>query len=111
LVPGLGLFGLGRSARDARIAADIAQSTVETITDAEAVGRFESVSEADLFDIEYWSLEQAKLGQSSEKALAGQIAVITGGAGTIGLATARALSGAGAEVALLRWGAAAAGMG
>src|SRR6202040_142909 len=101
LVPGLGLFGLGRSARDARIAADIAQSNVETITDAEAVGRFEPVGEAELFDIEYWSLEQAKLGQSVDKALAGQIAVVTGGAGTIGLATARALSGAGAEVALL----------
>jgi rhamnose utilization protein RhaD (predicted bifunctional aldolase and dehydrogenase)/NAD(P)-dependent dehydrogenase (short-subunit alcohol dehydrogenase family) len=101
LVPGLGLFGLGRNARDARIAADIAQSTIETVTDAEAVGRFESISEADLFDIEYWSLEQAKLGQTSEKLLAGQIAVVTGGAGTIGLATARAMSGAGAEVVLL----------
>ena len=101
LVPGLGLFGLGRSARDARIAADIAQSTIETVTDAEAVGRFESVSQADLFDIEYWSLEQAKLGQASEKPLAGQIAVVTGGAGTIGLATAHAMSGAGAELALL----------
>ncbi len=101
LVPGLGLFGLGRSARDARIAADIAQSNVETIIDAEAVGRFEPVGEADLFDIEYWSLEQAKLGQSTEKPLAGQIAVVTGGAGTIGFATARAMSGAGAEVALL----------
>jgi rhamnose utilization protein RhaD (predicted bifunctional aldolase and dehydrogenase)/NAD(P)-dependent dehydrogenase (short-subunit alcohol dehydrogenase family) len=100
LVPGLGLFGLGRSVRDATVAADIAQSTVETVTDAEAVGRFEPVGEADLFDIEYWSLEQAKLGRSSEKALAGQIAVITGGAGTIGLATAGAMSGAGAEVAL-----------
>jgi NAD(P)-dependent dehydrogenase (short-subunit alcohol dehydrogenase family) len=101
LVPGLGLFGLGRSARDARIAADIAEATVETVTDAEAVGRFESISEADLFDIEYWSLEQAKLGQASEKPLAGQIAAVTGGAGTIGLATAIAMSGAGAEVALL----------
>jgi rhamnose utilization protein RhaD (predicted bifunctional aldolase and dehydrogenase)/NAD(P)-dependent dehydrogenase (short-subunit alcohol dehydrogenase family) len=101
LVPGLGLFGLGRSAKDARIAADIAGSTIETITEAEAIGRFESVSEADLFDIEYWSLEQAKLGQGIEKPLAGQIAVVTGGAGTIGLATARAMSGAGAEVALL----------
>src|SRR5208283_440163 len=101
LVPGLGLFGLGRSARDARIAADIAQSTIETVTDAEAVGRFESVSEADLFDIEYWSLEQAKLGQAAEKPLAGQVALVTGGAGTIGLATARAMSRAGAELALL----------
>jgi len=101
LVPGLGLFGLGRSARDARIAADIAESTIETVTDAEAIGRFESISEADLFDIEYWSLEQAKLGQSSEKPLAGQIAVVTGGAGTIGFATARAMSRAGAEVVVL----------
>jgi rhamnose utilization protein RhaD (predicted bifunctional aldolase and dehydrogenase)/NAD(P)-dependent dehydrogenase (short-subunit alcohol dehydrogenase family) len=101
LVPGLGLFGLGRSARDARIAADIAESTIETVTDAEAVGQFESISEADLFDIEYWSLEQTKLGQATEKPLAGQIAVVTGGAGTIGFATARAMSGAGAEVVLL----------
>jgi len=108
LVPGLGLFGLGRSARDARIAADLAESTIETATDAEAVGRFEPVGEADLFDIEYWSLEQAKLGQTAEKPLAGQIAVITGGAGTIGLATARAMSGAGAEVVLLDIGAEAA---
>jgi len=101
LVPGLGLFGLGRSARDARIAADIAESTIETVTDAEAVGEFESISEADLFDIEYWSLEQAKLGQATEKSLAGQIAVVTGGAGTIGFATARAMSGAAAEVVVL----------
>jgi rhamnose utilization protein RhaD (predicted bifunctional aldolase and dehydrogenase)/NAD(P)-dependent dehydrogenase (short-subunit alcohol dehydrogenase family) len=101
LVPGLGLFGLGGSAKDARIAADIALSTIETVTDAEAVGRFESIGEADLFDIEYWSLEQAKLGQAVAKPLAGQIAVVTGGAGTIGFATARAMSGAGAELALL----------
>ena len=101
LVPGVGLFGLGRNARDAGIAADIAESTIETVTDAEAIGRFESISEAELFDIEYWSLEQAKLGQAAEKPLAGQIAVVTGGAGTIGLATARAMSSAGAEVALL----------
>jgi NAD(P)-dependent dehydrogenase (short-subunit alcohol dehydrogenase family) len=101
LVPGLGLFGLGRSAKDARIAADLVESTIETVTDAEAVGTFESVSEADLFDMEYWSLEQAKLGQGLEKPLQGQIAVITGAAGAIGNATARAMSGAGAEVALL----------
>ncbi|MGH7065577.1 MAG: bifunctional aldolase/short-chain dehydrogenase, partial [Stellaceae bacterium] len=101
LVPGLGLFGLGVSARDARIAADIALSTIETVTGAEAIGRFESIGEADLFDIEYWSLEQAKLGQGEVKPLQGQIAVVTGGAGTIGLATARALARAGAEAVLL----------
>ena len=100
LVPGLGLFGLGRSAKDAAIAADIAESWVETVTDAEAIGTFESLSEAELFEMEYWSLEQAKLGGAVEKPLAGQVAVVTGGAGTIGLATARALCDEGAEIAV-----------
>ncbi len=101
LVPGLGLFGLGRSKKDARIAADLAESAVETITDAEAIGRFEALPEADLFDCEYWSLEQAKLGQGAEKPLAGQIALVTGAAGAIGAATAKAFAQAGAEIALL----------
>jgi rhamnose utilization protein RhaD (predicted bifunctional aldolase and dehydrogenase)/NAD(P)-dependent dehydrogenase (short-subunit alcohol dehydrogenase family) len=101
LMPGLGLIGLGRSKKDARVAADLAEAAVETIADAEAIGRFESIGEADMFDVEYWSLEQAKLGKEPEKPLAGQIAVITGAAGAIGAATARAFAGAGAEVALL----------
>jgi rhamnose utilization protein RhaD (predicted bifunctional aldolase and dehydrogenase)/NAD(P)-dependent dehydrogenase (short-subunit alcohol dehydrogenase family) len=101
LVPGLGLFGLGASARDAKIVADLAENTVETVTDAEAIGRFAPVGEAELFDIEYWSLEQAKLSQAVAKPLAGQITVVTGGAGAIGLATARALAREGAEVVIL----------
>jgi rhamnose utilization protein RhaD (predicted bifunctional aldolase and dehydrogenase)/NAD(P)-dependent dehydrogenase (short-subunit alcohol dehydrogenase family) len=101
LVPGLGLFGLGRSKADARIAADIAESWITTVTDAEAIGRFESLSEADLFEMEYWSLEQAKLGKTPEKPLAGQIAIVTGAAGAIGSATARRFREAGAEIALL----------
>ena len=101
LVPGVGLFGLGRNARDAAIAADIADSWVATVTDAEAIGTFESLDEADLFDMEYWSLEQAKLGTAVAPPLAGQVAVVTGGAGTIGFATARALRDAGAAIALL----------
>ena len=101
LVPGLGLFGLGRSKKDARIAADLAEAAIEGITDAEAIGRFESISEADMFDMEYWSLEQAKLGAAVDKPLAGQIAVVTGAAGAIGAATAKAFAAAGAEVALL----------
>jgi rhamnose utilization protein RhaD (predicted bifunctional aldolase and dehydrogenase)/NAD(P)-dependent dehydrogenase (short-subunit alcohol dehydrogenase family) len=101
LVPSVGLFGLGCSKKDARIAADLAEAAVATITDAEAVGRFEPLPEADLFDVEYWSLEQAKLGNAKEPPLAGQVAVITGAAGAIGFATAKAFAAAGAEVALL----------
>jgi len=109
LVPCLGLFGLGRSKNDAAIAADIAVNTVETITGAEAIGRFEPLPEADLFDMEYWSLEQAKLGTVKEKPLAGQIAVVTGGAGAIGAATARLFKKNGAEIAVLDQEATAAG--
>jgi rhamnose utilization protein RhaD (predicted bifunctional aldolase and dehydrogenase)/NAD(P)-dependent dehydrogenase (short-subunit alcohol dehydrogenase family) len=109
LVPGLGLFGLGRSRKDAAIAADLAEAAVATISDAEAIGRFESISEADMFDCEYWSLEQAKLGSAKELPLAGQIAAVTGAAGAIGAATAKAFAAAGAEVALLDVDAAAAG--
>jgi rhamnose utilization protein RhaD (predicted bifunctional aldolase and dehydrogenase)/NAD(P)-dependent dehydrogenase (short-subunit alcohol dehydrogenase family) len=101
LVPALGLFGLGRTKKYARIAADIAENAVETITDAEAIGRFESISEADMFDMEYWSLEQAKLGSAKEPPLAGQVAAITGGAGAIGAAAAKAFAAAGAEIAVL----------
>src|SRR5260221_1375988 len=54
-----------------------------------------------MFDCEYWSLERAKLGAAKELPLAGQIAAITGAAGAIGAATARAFAAAGAEVALI----------
>jgi rhamnulose-1-phosphate aldolase/alcohol dehydrogenase len=101
LVPGVGLFGVGASAKDAAIAADIAENTVEVISDAEAIGSYACISEADMFDVEYWSLEQAKLGKAAEKVLARQVCVITGGGSGIGAATARAFAAEGAEIAIL----------
>ena len=101
LVPGLGLFGAGKSAKDARIAADIAENTVRVITDAEALGKYQPVSEADMFDLEYWSLEQAKLSKAAEAPLARNVVAITGGGGGIGAATAQAFRDQGAEVAVI----------
>ena len=101
LVPGLGLFGLGATKGEAAVVADLAKSTVETIAGAESIGQFESISEHEMFEMEYWSLEQAKIARRAPKPLAGQIAVITGGAGAIGAATARAFQEVGAEIALL----------
>src|SRR6185437_14757500 len=101
LVPGVGLFGVGASAKDAAIAADIAENTIEVIGDAEAIGEYRPISEADMFDVEYWSLEQAKLGKAAEKVLARQVCVITGGGSGIGAAAARAFAAEGAEIAIL----------
>jgi len=101
LVPGVGLFGLGASAKDAAIAADIAENTVDVITDAEAIGTYRCIGEADMFEMEYWSLEQAKLGKAAEKPLARQVVVITGGGSGIGAATAKTFANEGAEVAVL----------
>jgi NAD(P)-dependent dehydrogenase (short-subunit alcohol dehydrogenase family) len=101
LVPGVGLFGLGASAKDAAIAADIAENTVDVVSAAESMSRYQPISEEDQFDVEYWSLEQAKLGKGAEKPLARQVAVITGGGSGIGAATAKAMAKQGAEVAVL----------
>ena len=101
LVPGLGLFGLGNSAKAAGIAADIAENTVAVVTAAESVGRFHSISPAQTFAMEYWSLEQAKLGKAAERPLQRHVVVVTGGAGGIGAATAAAFAAEGAEVAVL----------
>jgi len=101
LAPGIGLFGLGASSKAAKIAADLAETTVKVITNAETIGQFESISEDETFDIEYWSLEQAKLGKAKEPDFARQVVVVTGGASGIGLATAQAFKTQGAEVAIL----------
>jgi rhamnose utilization protein RhaD (predicted bifunctional aldolase and dehydrogenase)/NAD(P)-dependent dehydrogenase (short-subunit alcohol dehydrogenase family) len=101
LAPGIGLFGLGASAKAAAIAADLAETTARVVAQSENLGRFESIPEADVFDVEYWSLEQAKLGKGVEKPLARQVVAITGGASGIGLATAHAFLAQGAEVIIL----------
>ncbi len=101
LVPGLGLFGLGASKKDAKVAADLAETNVEVISAAEAMSAFQVIPEPDIFEIEYWSLEQAKLGKGAEKPLARHVAVVTGGASGIGAACAAAFRAEGAEVAVL----------
>jgi rhamnose utilization protein RhaD (predicted bifunctional aldolase and dehydrogenase)/NAD(P)-dependent dehydrogenase (short-subunit alcohol dehydrogenase family) len=101
LVPGVGLYGAGASKKDAAIAADIYETNIKVITAAEGIGRFESISEFDIFEIEYWSLEQAKLGKAKEKPLARKVVAVTGAGGGIGGAIARAFAAEGAEVACL----------
>jgi rhamnose utilization protein RhaD (predicted bifunctional aldolase and dehydrogenase)/NAD(P)-dependent dehydrogenase (short-subunit alcohol dehydrogenase family) len=100
-LPGVGLIGVGKGAVEAAVTADLAEAWAQTLLAAESIGRFQPVGEADTFDMEYWSLEQAKLGKAAEKPLARQVVVITGGAGAIGAATALAFASRGADVAVL----------
>lgn len=99
LDPQLGLWTAGRRAVDCDIAADIYLHTIDVICAAEALGGYVALGEADLFDVEYWELEQAKLARAgAPAALAGQVALVTGAASGIGQAAAAALAAAGAAV-------------
>lgn len=100
LVPGVGIFTVGKTKADARIAADITQHTIRAKAVANDVGHYRALSGGDLFDMEYWVLEQAKLGKGADAPLAGQVAVVTGALGAIGFGICRKLVQAGAHVVL-----------
>lgn len=101
LVPGLGLFGLGKTRAAAGIVADIAERTALAVLDAESVGSFESISEKEVFEMEYWEMEQAKVNKVRHGEFAGKVLLVTGGAGAIGLATAKAFRQKGADVVIM----------
>ncbi|MCC6671911.1 MAG: bifunctional aldolase/short-chain dehydrogenase [Planctomycetes bacterium] len=100
VIEGLGLVAYGPDKRAARIAADIAVHTLRGKVLAEGVGRYVDLPPGDLFEMEYWSLEQAKLGKAKPAPLAGQVALVTGAGGAIGYGICDALLGAGAHVVL-----------
>ena len=97
-VEGMGLIGIGGSMKEAKTITDLGVQNVRVITDAEATGGFYPVADKDLFDMEYWSLEQAKLGKASPPPLQGKITIVTGAGGSIGSAIVKAFAKAGAEV-------------
>lgn len=98
-------FGLGcagRSVRETAIIRDIYAHTIEVIDAATALGGFQALPEADLFDVEYWELEQAKLGRGGPpRPFAGEVALVTGAASGIGRACVEALLARGAAVIAL----------
>ena len=100
LVRGVGMFCAGKSAKDAKIAADLTEHTLRIKSQAERVGQYEALGDGDLFDMEYWSLEQAKLGKGVEKPLSRQVALVTGAAGAIGVGVCLELAREGAQVVL-----------
>jgi rhamnose utilization protein RhaD (predicted bifunctional aldolase and dehydrogenase)/NAD(P)-dependent dehydrogenase (short-subunit alcohol dehydrogenase family) len=101
LVPGLGLIAPAGTAREADIALDVYEHTIAVMTVATEVGAYAPCSRADLFDVEYWSLEQAKLKAVAPLPLSRAVALVTGGASGIGRAAAGRLLAAGAHVAIV----------
>jgi len=100
LIPGIGIAALGFTRKEARIAADIAEHTLQVKFLANAVGEYGPISESHVFDMEYWGLQQKKLGRIPPSPLQGQVAVITGAGGAIGLGIANQLLAAGSSVAI-----------
>ena len=100
LAAGIGLVTVGMTREAARVAADIAEHTLMAKLRAKGVGEYLPISDSDVFDMEYWSLQQKKLGKTVPPLLQGQVAVITGGGGAIGLGIAEQLLAHGAAVVL-----------
>lgn len=99
---GQGVVSFGRSVKDALISADIIDHTIEAIQVAEGLGGWKVITEKDIFDMEYWELEQAKIVKSSKSLpLQGKIALVTGASSGIGRACVERLVAQGAHVVAL----------
>ncbi|MEP7257067.1 MAG: bifunctional aldolase/short-chain dehydrogenase [Flavitalea sp.] len=99
LDPQLSLCAVGRTVKDARIVADIYQHTIDIISSATALGGYRALPAKDIFDVEYWELEQAKLSKlGNAPEFTGEIALVTGAASGIGKACVLSLLKRGAAV-------------
>jgi len=99
LDPALVLCALGRSAREANIAAEIYDHTIDIIVRATALGGYAALPAKDLFDVDYWDLEQAKLRRAGKPPpFAGEVVLVTGAASGIGMACVASFLARGAAV-------------
>ena len=100
LVQNVGMFSVGKDLNSAKIAGDLTETNAKVIASVEETSTYKFIPEKDLFDVEYWSLEQAKI-KREKKLLEGNVVVITGSTGTIGFETYKVFKSYGAEVVLL----------
>jgi rhamnulose-1-phosphate aldolase/alcohol dehydrogenase len=101
LVPGVGMITFAADKTTARLAGEFYRNAINVMRGAEAIGEYIGLDEQEAFDIEYWLLEEAKLQRMpAPKPMVGRIALVTGGAGGIGAATAARLMADGACVML-----------
>lgn len=101
LMPGVGMFTFAGDKATARISGEFYVNAINVMRGASTVSSYVGLPAQEAFDIEYWLLEDLKLQRMPKaKSLAGQIALVTGGAGGIGRATANRLLREGACVVL-----------
>lgn len=101
LVPGVGMLTFANDKATARISGEFYVNAINVMRGASSVGEYVGLPEQEAFDIEYWLLEEAKLQRMPKpKSLAGRVALVTGGAGGIGSATAERYLAEGACVML-----------
>ena len=99
LIPGLGMITTGSSYKDTQVVADIYRHTIDVLEWASGHGQYRVLTPEQLFSMEYWELEQAKLKKGGSKpALSGRVAAVTGAASGIGKAAVSELIAAGAHV-------------
>lgn len=99
--PGIGLIGIGGDKKSASLVADIAVQNIEVMNTGENLGGYYPIKEKDQFDIEYWSLEQAKLKKTNPSLIRGKTVIITGAGGVIGREVARLFNYEGANIFLV----------
>jgi len=101
LVPGVGMITFAKDKATARISGEFYVNAINVMRGSSSVSTYMGLPEQEAFDIEYWLLEEAKLSRMPKpKSLAGKVAIVTGGAGGIGAATAARLMAEGACVML-----------
>lgn len=97
--PQLGICTVGKNAQAAQIVADIYDHTIDVITGATKLGGYQALSAEEIFAVEYWDLEQAKLRKGGKPPVfTGEIALVTGAASGIGKACVESLLKRGAAV-------------
>jgi len=101
ILEGVGIISSGKKLKDQKISYDVFKSMVSSVLDAERIGRFKSIVEKDIFKMEYWPLERAKLDNAKAQSLDGNNVIITGGGGTIGMAIAKKFRQEGANIILI----------